>query len=228
MEKGQRSTNVSTKAFKKDHTRKLIFDLDNTLLYLSADWHKTFNQFIAKGNYGITVEELYHAINVMEIKYSGRYVTKTSLVNHFNDELSTKFDQETCEEFLDQYAKIPLMNIDIVDDVLTYLSSNYTLIVYSNWFTDNQILRLRLNGIDQYFSEVFGWDVLPTKPSRKGLNEIVGDDNINNYTFIGIDLDADIRLPDSIGMDTIYLNLENTTQDKYKDIKNIGELKMIL
>ena len=228
MEKGQCSTNVSTKAFKKDHTRKLIFDLDNTLLYLSADWHKAFNQFIAKGNYGITVEELYHAINVMEIKYSGRYVTKTSLVNHFNDELSTKFDQETCEEFLDQYAKIPLMNIDIVDDVLAYLSSKYTLIVYSNWFTDNQILRLRLNGIDQYFSEVFGWDVLPTKPSRKGLNEIVGDDNINNYTFIGDNLDADIRLPDSIGMDTIFLNLENITQDKYKDIKNIGELKMIL
>ena len=228
MEKGQCSTNVSTKAFKKDHTRKLIFDLDNTLLYLSADWHKAFNQFIAKGNYGITVEELYHAINVMEIKYSGRYVTKTSLVNHFNDELSTKFDQETCEEFLDQYAKIPLMNIDIVDDVLTYLSSRYTLIVYSNWFTDNQILRLRLNRIDQYFSEVFGWDVLPTKPSRKGLNEIVGDDNINNYTFIGDNLDSDIRLPDSIGMDTIFLNLENITQDKYKDIKNIGELKMIL
>ena len=228
MEKGQCSTNVSTKAFKKDHTRKLIFDLDNTLLYLSADWHKAFNQFIAKGNYGITVEELYHAINVMEIKYSGRYVTKTSLVNHINDELSTKFDQETCEEFLDQYAKIPLMNIDIVDDVLTYLSSRYTLIVYSNWFTDNQILRLRLNRIDQYFSEVFGWDVLPTKPSRKGLNEIVGDDNINNYTFIGNNLDADIRLPDSIGMDTIFLNLENITQDKYKDIKNIGELKMIL
>jgi len=138
------------------------------------------------------------------------------------------FDEKIFDVLLDEYAKIPLLNIDVIMDVLSYLSDKYELIAYTNWFTDNQILRLKLNGIDKYFSKVFGWDLLPVKPSKKGLKEIIKNDDAEDYIFIGDNIDADMRLPDSIGMKTIFYNSKNIIQNKYIEIKNIDDLKSIL
>ena len=61
----------------------------------------------------------------------------------------------------------------------------------------------------------------------KGLREIVGN-NINNYIFIGDNIDMDIKLPVSIGIETIFYNRKGIFQDEYKEIRNIDELKGIL
>ena len=42
-----------------------------------------------------------------------------------------------------------------------------------------EIKRLKINGLYKYFSNVFGWDFLPIKPSKKGIDkvyDIEGDD----------------------------------------------------
>ena len=209
-------------------SQKIIFDLDSTLFFLSDKWIETYNNFINKYNLNTSPHELYSTIGKIETSNFDTYINKDFLINFINSQLSLNFDQEKCKEFLEEYANIPLLKIDIVKDVLSYLSNKYELIAYTDWFTDNQILRLKLNGLDKYFSKVYGWDILPVKPSKKGIEEIIKNNNIKDYIFIGDNLEIDIKLPDSMGMETIFYNRKNITQDKYKEIKNLEDLKNIL
>lgn len=212
---------------KYNESKKIIFDLDNTLLFISDEWIDAYNFFIDKYNLNVSAKELYSTIGTIEKNNPDIYITKQFFIDYINDKLSLDFDEQKCDELLEIYAKIPLKNIEVVENILAYLSNKYVLIAYTNWFTDNQILRLKINKIDNYFSKVLGWDVLPVKPSMKGLREIVGN-NINNYIFIGDNIDMDIQLPVSIGIETIFYNRKGIFQDEYKEIRNIDELKGIL
>ena len=212
---------------KYNESKKIIFDLDNTLLFISDEWIDAYNFFIDKYNLNVSAKELYSTIGTIEKNNPDIYITKQFFIDYINDKLSLDFDEQKCDELLEIYAKIPLKNIEVVENILAYLSNKYELIAYTNWFTDNQILRLKINKIDNYFSKILGWDVLPVKPSMKGLREIVGN-NINNYIFIGDNIDMDIKLPVSIGIETIFYNRKGIFQDEYKEIRNIDELKGIL
>ncbi len=212
---------------KYNESKKIIFDLDNTLLFISDEWIDAYNFFIDKYNLNVSAKELYSTIGTIEKNNPDIYITKQFFIDYINDKLSLDFDEQKCDELLEIYAKIPLKNIEVVENILAYLSNKYELIAYTNWFTDNQILRLKINKIDNYFSKVLGWDVLPVKPSMKGLREIVGN-NINNYIFIGDNIDMDNKLPVSIGIETIFYNRKGIFQDEYIEIRNIDELKGIL
>ena len=214
-------------AKQKEYT-KIVFDLDNTIFFISEKWKEIYKSFIDKYNLNISSEELYSTIGRIEKDNPDICINKEFFMNFINDKLSINLNEEICEELLDEYAKIPLLYVDTIRDVLSYLSSKYELIVYTNWFTNNQMLRLKINGMDKYFTNVYGWDILPVKPSKKGLEEIIKNDNINNYVFIGDNIDMDIKLPNSLGMDTIFYNRKNIDQDEYNEIRNIEELKNIL
>ena len=82
--------------------------------------------------------------------------------------------------------------------------------------------------MDKFFSKVYGWDILPKKPSKEGLSKIIKDDDINNYVFIGDSIELDLEVPDSMGMDTIFYNRKKIKQSKYKEIYDIEELRNIL
>ena len=69
---------------------------------------------------------------------------------------------------------------------------------------------------------------MPTKPSKNGLDEIMGGDDVKDYVFVGDSIEMDLELPDSIGMETILLNRKNIIQDKYREIRNISELEGLL
>ncbi len=212
----------------KISAKKLIFDLDNTLLFMPDDWSKAFDDFVDRFNLTFSLDEFCLTIAEMEKLNAGNLITKELFIANIRKKITPKFDSKMFDDFLEGYAKIPLIYVDVIQDILTYLSNKYELIAYTNWFTDNQILRLQLNGMEQYFSKVWGWDALPAKPSRKGLAEIVGDNDARNYIFIGDNLECDIKLPDSIGMGTVFLNQKNLTQSQFREIKNIDELKNIL
>ena len=67
---------------------------------------------------------------------------------------------------------IPLLNTDKIYELLEYLSNKYELIAYSNWFTEDQEYRLERYDLKKFFKKVYGWDIIPLKPSTKGPLEI--------------------------------------------------------
>ena len=208
--------------------KTIIFDLDNTILFLSNEWEKIYESFIKKYNLNVTAKDLFLTVGKIEKNNPDKYISKEFFVNHINENLSLNIDLNIGDALLDKYARIPLSRVGEVRKLLEYLSSKYEIIAYTNWFTDNQIKRLKLNGLDKYFKKVYGWDILPVKPSRKGLEEIIKDNDMNKCIFIGDNLEGDIILPDSMGMDTIFYNYKNIPQDKYKEVKDIIDLKNIL
>lgn len=208
--------------------KKIIFDLDNTLLFLSEEWTNYYQDFIDKYKLSITPNDLFTTIGKIEKKITNKRMTKKVLIEFVSNSLAITFTEEMLDDFHTFYLNIPLLDIDTTYDTLSYLSKSYELIAYSNWFTDNQINRLKKHNLYQFFKIVYGGDILPIKPSIKGIKSIVKNNNIEEYTFIGDSIEIDLKLPNELGMNTILLNRKHIKQDKYPEIYNLEELKDIL
>ena len=79
-----------------------------------------------------------------------------------------------------------------------------------------------------FFSRIYGWDDLEIKPSKIGIEKIIGSNNINEYVFIGDNIEFDLEVPYNMGMATIFLNRKSIKQNKFKEVFSIEELKEIL
>jgi len=208
--------------------KKIIFDLDNTLLFISAEWEQSYQKFIDKYNLSITPKELYSCIGTFEKNINNVIVTNKIMCEYINSRLPILLTEDMFIELLDVYKNIPLLNTDIVYNVLEYLSHKYELIVYTNWFSKNQIDRLKTYSLDKFFSRIYGWDDLEIKPSKIGIEKIIGSNNINEYVFIGDNIEFDLEVPYNMGMATIFLNRKSIKQNKFKEVFSIEELKEIL
>lgn len=208
--------------------KKIVFDLDNTLLFLSDEWEENYKRFIDKYNLNILANDLFLCIGNFEKKMKNIVVSKQKLSEYVSNDLSIDFTTDMILELSEIYNNISLLNTDTIYDVLNYLSEKYELIAYTNWFTDDQIKRLKKYDLDKFFTKVYGWDILPKKPSKEGLSEIIKNDDIENYIFIGDSIELDLEVPYSIGIATIFYNRKNIKQNKYKEFFKIEELKNIL
>ena len=208
--------------------KKIIFDLDNTLLFLSDEWEENYKKFIDKYNLNISTNDLFLCIGNFEKNMKNIVVSKQKLSEYVSNDLSIDFTTDMILELSEIYNNTSLLNTDTIYDVLNYLSEKYELIAYTNWFTDDQIKRLKKYDLDKFFTKVYGWDILPKKPSKEGLSEIIKNDDIENYIFIGDSIELDMEVPYSMGITTIFYNRKNIKQNKYKEIFKIEELKKIL
>ena len=208
--------------------KKIVFDLDNTLLFLSDEWEENYKRFVDKYNLSISANELFLSIGNFEKSMKNIVVSKQKLSEYVSNDLSIDFTTNMILELLEIYDNTSLLNTDTIYDVLNYLSEKYELIAYTNWFTDNQIKRLKKYDLDKFFNKVYGWDILPKKPSKEGLSEIIKNDDIENYICIGDSIELDIEVPYSMGITTIFYNRKNIKQNKYKEILKIEELKKVL
>lgn len=208
--------------------KKIIFDLDNTLLFIGSEWIKSYQKYIDDFNLKISFLDLYNCIDNFEKENQDNVVDVKMCISYINEHLKTNIKEEEFMYLLDLYKETPLLYVDVIEEVLKYLSKKYTLYAYSDWFTQNQIDRLKKYHLDGYFEKVYGWDIIPTKPSKDAINMIIGSNNKEDYIFIGDNINVDLVVPDEMGIDVIFLNNKNIKQDKYKEIKNILELKDIL
>ena len=208
--------------------KKIIFDLDNTLLFLSDGWKKAYQEFINKYNLNVSPEELFSCIGLFEKENSDIIVDRKMICDYVNERLNTCINEDMFRNLDKLYQNVDLLNVSIINDLLDYLSKKYELFVYSNWFTDVQLYRLKRYNLDKFFTKIYGFDILPVKPSKNGIKKIVGNDNISNYIFIGDSISIDIEIPFNMGMNTIFYNRKHIIQDKYKEVLDILELKNML
>ena len=126
--------------------KKIIFDLDNTLLFVSNEWEMYYKRFIDKYKLDISPKDLYNILGTIEENVD-IIITKKQFVKYINDNSSISITLDMLHDFFNIYAEIPLLKIDTVYSLLSYLSAKYELIAYSNWFAENQILRLKKNNL---------------------------------------------------------------------------------
>ena len=206
--------------------KRIIFDIDNTLIDFPKDYEKYYDLPLKKYNLNISPKDVYMAIGKYEVCGKYKYYNKDELLKVINDELNTNLSIDFMNDFLNMYSTMVGSIDNSIKDTLKYLSSKYELIAYSNWFTDSQVSRMKCACIDKYFTKIYGTDNIPMKPLKEGFDKVCEGLSYDECLMIGDNLEMDIKVPYEMGLNVYYLNKNNNT--KYPSIKNISDLKDVL
>ena len=70
--------------------KKIIFDLDNTIVFMSPEWENRYKGFIDKYKLNTTPKELYACIGSFEKNVNDVIVTPEMLCKYVNDNINCK------------------------------------------------------------------------------------------------------------------------------------------
>jgi len=206
--------------------KRIIFDLDNTLIKFPKNYKKEYDKVINKYNLNISSSDLYRVIGVYEKNGKNIYYDKQKMLELINEE----FNLDLKLDFIDYLLKIASNIVDLIDvrtiDTLEYLSNKYELVVLTNWFTECQKQRLKKAKILKYFKIIYGTDMIPMKPRKESFMSVIGDLKYEECLIIGDNLEVDIKVPYEMGMQVYHLNKFGTS--KYPTIRKIEDLKEML
>ena len=201
--------------------KRIIFDLDNTLIPFPKNFIEGYKEVVDDFNLNITPIELYNLIGEYEPLYD--HYDYDLLTNFINDRLGTNFDRTFLDRFMEVYDNLDLELNEGVIETLEYLSNKYSVVALTNWFTNSQKNRLKKLDILKYFDEVYGGDY-KSKPHKEAFIHAKGDYKIEECIVVGDNIDMDIKPAIDLGM-KYYLYGSN---DKYDCIEKISELMEVL
>ena len=191
--------------------KRIIFDVDNTLIWWKDEYSDDLKEVVDKYNYDIDYMKIDSIFDRQEKCHD-----KITIQNIIND-TKELYDFDISEDFvkdalLNQY-KLAIYDEKLID-VIKYLSTKYDLIVVSNWFKDVQENRLITAGIREYFSKIIGGDI-ELKPSV--LSKINDDYKYEECLMVGDSDYYDINPAKKLGMQTYKIN-------KYEDLYKLKEM----
>lgn len=201
--------------------KRVIFDVDNTLLDTYKDCIDAYNEFL-KDYPNIKPKMFYDVIGEFELKGIG--FDKDELSKYIGDKLHIKFNKNDLDRCLDIYAGYSTLLNDDTASVLEYLSKKYTLVVLTNWYTKAQKGRLRYNGLDKYFKNIYGCEY-GMKPNKDFFDLAREDDNYDECVMVGDSLTSDINPAEALGMRTIHISSDNeNTETTINDIRKLKDM----
>ena len=210
--------------------KKVIFDVDNTLIMWKDEYYDTLDE----------------TLNYFNIKYDDNI--KSNLIKAVDD-YESKYDiynMEYMKDLMEEYSNIKLPNDfvyrwtinlekcvpDKIDpeliEILEYLSNKYELSVLTNWFLDEQVNRLKNYGIYKYFKEVLGTEKIKNKPNKEAYIESSKPYKLEECIMIGDSLNKDVESALIYGMDAILYDYKNEYKGKVKKVTKLIDLKNYL
>lgn len=203
--------------------KKIIFDIDNTLIQFPKEYANGYQKVLNELGINVSFMDLYNAIGKYETCGLYNYYDIDEVIKLINKELNLNLDKSFGIKFFEMYDKLITPVPQSTIDTLEYLNKKYELVALSNWFTTSQINRLNEAGILKYFTKVYGTDIVPMKPKVESFMSVIGDLKPSECLMVGDNLEVDIKVPYSMGMNVYYLNKEELKD--IPTIKNIYELK---
>ncbi len=205
--------------------KRIIFDIDDTILESSEVMKKSFELFALNyPEYNKDIKKIYEEIDVFCVNNE---ITKEGIINYIKNNINSNFN----EYYFDEAFKFVLDNVECMfektTEILKYLSNKYEIYALSNWLYDHQYKRLNKLGIDKYFNKIYCADNFGKKPDKNTYLNICKPYNVSECLIIGDNIILDVKMPLELGMNAIFLNLKDK-KTNYKNIKNINELKEIL
>ncbi len=214
------------KAIKK--VKKIIFDLDNTLIKFDHDpYLLAYEQVLKKHHIPHSSEDLYAVIAKYEdtvSKYDKNQM-QSFIAEAWQCDLPASFTKDLCSAIGTYWVKEKDL---LLIEVLTYLKKNYDLYVLTNFFTDVQEKRLEHMGILKYFKKVVGSERF-VKPNPAAFKAFCEDVDPSECLVIGDSLDHDLKPALNLGMKGLHFTkyLESSCKE-VPQIKNWNELKNML
>lgn len=218
---------------KKELIKRIIFDLDNTLIDWKEEYWNSLNKTFEELNLEYSNNDINKIKDAIDIYEDGRNLTynKQKMQNTIEDELGYKLPVE----FIDIWMKhlgmcIPEKLDESIPETLQYLKEKYDLVILSNWLKESQIERLKNAGLYEYFTDLYMTEDIPMKPNKESFEIAKGKYKEDECVMIGDNFKVDIEGAIKAGMQTIYLNKKEMVNDSNRicTIHKISELKKIL
>lgn len=205
--------------------KKLIFDLDNTLIMWKDEYVDAIAKSISKFNIKCDPNYMSNLVDEYE-NYYDRY-DKDLLIEFINERIDSKVDMNFINDFLYNIGFCGDVD-DSVIDTLEYLSGKYELVVLTNWFTEAQSNRLMSAGIDKYFSKVYGGDLI-LKPEKQAFINAAGNTKLEECIMIGDSYNLDVMGAYNAGIKPIFMNPKHKENlNNFDEIEKLSDLKDIL
>ena len=206
--------------------KKLIFDLDNTLIMWKDEYIDALRDTLKKYNNNENPNHINDLIDSYE-DYYDRY-DKEKMLEHINNNIKEKLNMDFMNDFLYNIGYMSEENKNVIH-TLRYLSKKYELVVLTNWFRKPQINRLKAAKIDRYFSEIYGGEDF-IKPNKEAFVKAAGNTKFEECIMIGDNYNIDIMGAYNAGLNVIYFNpkLKDNNKLKFDEISDFRELMDIL
>lgn len=205
--------------------KKLIFDLDNTLIMWKDEYVNAIGKSIKKFNINCEANYMSDLVDGYE-KYYDKY-DKKNLMEFINNNIEDKVNIDFVEDFIYNIGFCADIDEDAIDTI-EYLSKKYELVVLTNWFEEPQTNRLKTAKIDKYFKEIFGGDRI-LKPNKQAFLTAAGNTPLEECIMIGDSYELDVMGAYNVGIEPIFMNPKHKeNKNNFKEIEKLSDLKDIL
>lgn len=215
--------------------KRLIFDIDNTLITWKKEYDKVLDEVLKEINYPRT-ENLYNEIHNAEMEYEQnlKKFDKKEMLNFINKKLNLKLPQNFIDLWLEKLQYCIPKELDKQDyETLEYLYNKYELVALTNWFKESQVKRLENLNILKFFKRVYGAEKY-AKPYKESFLQAIGKNKIYECAMIGDNLQTDIIAAKNVGIQKLVWKDNNNEKEQYKEFLNgvdvitkISDLKQI-
>jgi len=206
--------------------KRLIFDLDNTLIMWKKEYIKALEKTIQKYNLNLDSNYVNDIINKYETTHD--YYDKKIFLDYINEFLEEKINMEFIDELLRNISFCSEPNEEVIK-VLEYLKQKYELVILTNFFQEPQAKRLKKAKMDKYFQAIYGAEK-HRKPFKESFLEACENNKPEECVMIGDNYDIDIIGAHNAGLNVIYYNYSKKQNNKLKliEITDLEQLKEIL
>ena len=205
--------------------KKIIFDVDGTLLNTEKDCLDTYYEFFKSKGVGNVKEfglKLYEIIDKFDSETKD--YKKEDLCKYISNYLGLDFNEEDFNNIFKTYRSHGTLINDEVKNTLESLSKSYELVTLSKWYVEDQEKRLEVAGIKKYFKEIYGIENAGLKPNKEAYITACGEYEINECLMVGDSMKSDIGGARQLGMEAVLIDPSGTKKYKNK-IKSINELE---
>ena len=215
--------------------KRLIFDLDNTLIMWKKEYGNNANVALERINFQGDIQKTSDRINELIEEYEAgliKHYDKKELLEFINEKLNIELPLQFMEYLTNNNIDAPDKLENETYETLEYLYKKYELVILSTWFIDAQKRRMEKAGILKYFKEFYGEENV--KPHKQAFIDAIGDYQPDECALIGDSLDLDIIPAKKNGINKVVWKDNYNKREEYKDklygidiITKVSDLKNI-
>lgn len=174
--------------------KRIIFDLDNTLIMWKDEYEKAADEALTEINYPKT-DDLYHRINEVESEYEEgkKKFNRKELIDYINQNLNINLPYKFLDIWLEKLGSRAPESYSKEDyETIEYLSKKYELVILTNWFIESQKKRLEKVGLLKFFTDFYSAEQY-AKPFKESFEQALGNHQINEVAMVGDNFKLDVQ-----------------------------------